>query len=183
MFDPPRSSPPTSDDLAPRPRAQRYEEQKKITADMNWAVKQEFLSVGLKVDDSLFLSNPAEATCSLSLRVMYDEAKRPRLAKAYAALESDGWKPATGSAPARPKYRKDNHAADKSKYASDQWQLSVSREHDFDEPGSDVDSNVPGKYVNVMVDNCTSRPELSIPDGEAVSAAQARVASTPAPAT
>ncbi|MBD0744188.1 hypothetical protein BG418_21755 [Streptomyces sp. CBMA152] len=124
---------------------------------MNWAVKQEFMAAGLDVDDDLFLANPVKATCSLHLRVMFDEAKRPRLAKAYAALEADGWRPAAGTAPGTPKYRKDNSATDKSKYANDRWQLTVSREHDFDEPGSDVDSDRPGTYLNIVVDNCTQQ--------------------------
>lgn len=123
---------------------------------MNWAVKQEFMAAGLDVDDGLFFSS-SEVTCSLALRVMYDDAKRPRLEKAFAGLEADGWRPATDSAKDAPRYRKDNSATDKSKYANDSWQLAVSREHDFNEPGSEVHSYKPGKYVEITVDNCTQR--------------------------
>ncbi|GHB30135.1 hypothetical protein GCM10010331_15650 [Streptomyces xanthochromogenes] len=155
VFDPPRSAPSTANDLNPRERATRYKEQLKISADMNWEVKQEFMSVGLDVTDDMS-TYTAEATCTLGLRIIYGEAEKPRLAKAYADLEADGWRHNTDAAAGALRYHKDNSAAAKSKYANDTWQLAVGREHDVNEPGSDIELDRPGKYVDITVDNCTS---------------------------
>ncbi|MFD9791428.1 hypothetical protein ACFWXK_10805 [Streptomyces sp. NPDC059070] len=154
VFDPPRTSPSTADDLTRRQRATRYKEQLKISADMNWAVKNEFMTAGLDVDDDMS-TYTAEATCTFAMRVLYDDAKKPRLAKAYAALEADGWQHGTDTATGAPTYRKDNAATAKSKYANDKWRMSVSREHDVNEPGSDIHTDRPGKYIDITVDNCT----------------------------
>ncbi|MER5563253.1 hypothetical protein ABT071_32170 [Streptomyces sp. NPDC002506] len=154
VFDPPRRAPSTANDLTPRERATRYKEQLKISADMNWEVKQEFMSVGLDVMDGMS-TYTAEATCTLGLRVIYDETKKPQLAKAYTELQADGWQHNTDAGPSALRYHKDNSATAKSKYANDTWQLAVGREHDVNEPGSNIDLGRPGNYVDITVDNCT----------------------------
>ncbi|WP_328314936.1 hypothetical protein OG432_34800 [Streptomyces sp. NBC_00442] len=155
VFDPPRRSPSTANDLTPRERAIRYREQLKISADMNWEIKQEFMSVGLDVTDGMS-TYTAEATCTLGLRVIYDEGMKLRLVKAYADLEADGWQHNPDAPPGALRYHKDNSITAQSKYANDIWQLAVGREHDVNEPGSDIDSDRPGKYVDITVDNCTA---------------------------